>query len=61
MELSQENNTMKRAARFIIVVVGLIGAYMTVAAPLFADGGPIPMCNPWDTKCTKLERPGHLK
>lgn len=52
---------MKRAARFIIVVVGLIGAYMTVAAPLFADGGPIPMCNPWDTKCTKLERPGHLK
>jgi hypothetical protein len=51
---------MKRAIRLAIVVVGLIGAYVTVAAPLLSafDGGPIPMCNPANPKCQKIELPG---
>jgi hypothetical protein len=53
---------MKRAVRFLVLVAGLIGAYVTVAAPLLsADGGPIPMCNPWNPKCTQIERPNGPK
>jgi hypothetical protein len=51
---------MKRAVRWMIVVVGLVGAYVTVAAPLLSafDGGPIPMCNPDNPKCKKIDLPG---
>lgn len=50
---------MKRAVRLLIVVVGLIGAYVTVAAPVLQafDGGPIPMCNPENPKCVKIVKP----
>lgn len=46
---------MQRAVRMLIVLVGLIGASLTVAAPLLSafDGGPIPMCNPANPKCGK--------
>ncbi len=52
---SQEKDTMKRAIQWMIVVVGLVGASLTVATPLiFADGGPIPMCNPaTPERCSK--------
>ncbi len=50
---------MKRVVRWMIVVVGLVGASLTVAAPLVSafDGGPLPMCNPDNPKCTKLGIP----
>jgi hypothetical protein len=51
---SQEKE-MKRAIRLAIVVVGLMGAYTTIASAF--DGGPIPMCNPYNTKCQKWETP----
>ena len=44
---------MKRAIRLAIVVVGLMGAYTTIASAF--DGGPIPMCNPYNPKCQKWE------
>jgi hypothetical protein len=52
---------MKRAVRLLIVVVGLIGAYVTVAAPVLQafDGGPIPLCNPnTPEKCIKQIKGG---
>ncbi len=50
---------MKRAVRWMIVVVGLVGASLTVAVPLMYafDGGPIPMCNPDNPKCKKIDIP----
>ncbi len=51
---------MTRAVRVLIVVVGLIGAYVTVAAPVVQafDGGPIPLCNPDNPgKCLKGIKP----
>jgi len=50
---------MKRAVKWMIVVVGLVGASLTVAAPVMSafDGGPIPMCNPDNPKCTKFGTP----
>jgi hypothetical protein len=46
---------MKRAVKWMIVVVGLVGASLTVAVPLVSafDGGPIPLCNPSNPACTK--------
>lgn len=46
---------MKRAILWMAVMVGLVGASLTVAAPLMSafDGGPIPMCNPDNPKCIK--------
>jgi hypothetical protein len=50
---------MKRAVKWMIVVVGLVGASLTVAAPVMSafDGGPIPMCNPDNPKCKKIDLP----
>jgi len=50
---------MKRAVKWMIVVVGLVGASLTVAAPVMQafDGGPIPMCNPDNPKCKKIGTP----
>jgi hypothetical protein len=46
---------MKRAIRILILMVGVVGACSALAAPLLPapDGGPIPMCNPKNPKCTK--------
>jgi hypothetical protein len=51
---------MKHAMKWLIVMVGLVGASLTVAAPVMQafDGGPIPMCNPNNPKCTKYGLPG---
>jgi hypothetical protein len=40
--------SMKRAVRMLILMVGLVCTYEAVIAPvLYAfDGGPIPLCNP---------------
>ena len=37
---------MQRAIRMLILMVGLAGAYVAVAAPMLPapDGGPIPLC-----------------
>ena len=37
---------MQRAIRMLILMVGLAGAYVAVAAPMLPapDGGPIPTC-----------------
>jgi hypothetical protein len=50
---------MKRAVKWMIVLVGLVGASLTVAAPVMSafDGGPIPMCNPDNPKCKKIGTP----
>jgi hypothetical protein len=39
---------MKRAVRVVILMLGLVGTYVAVAAPRVPapDGGPIPMCPP---------------
>ena len=39
---------MKRAARMLILLLGLVGTYVAVAAPRIPaqDGGPIPVCPP---------------
>ena len=54
-EPAQENhNPMKRAIRLLILMVGVVGACSALAAPMLpSDGGPIPMCNPKNPKCTK--------
>jgi hypothetical protein len=44
---------MKRAIRMMIVVVGLMGAYATIASAF--DGGPIPLCNPYSPSCKKWD------
>ena len=54
---------MKHAMKWFIVMVGLVGASLTVAAPVMSafDGGPIPMCNPDNPKCTKIGTPNKVK
>jgi hypothetical protein len=54
---------MKRAIRLLIAVVGLLGAYVMVSAPLLEafDGGPIPMCNPNNPRCIRTEFPNGPK
>jgi len=39
---------MKRAARMLILLLGIVGTYQAVAAPRIPtqDGGPIPVCPP---------------
>src|ERR1043166_8305365 len=46
---------MKRAVKWMIVLVGLVGASLTVVTPTLSafDGGPIPLCNPNNPNCTK--------
>ncbi|MGA9043217.1 MAG: hypothetical protein WB421_22150 [Terriglobales bacterium] len=39
---------MKHAVRMLILMVGLGCAYVTIAAPTFAENGPMPLCNPND-------------
>lgn len=49
-----EHEPMKRTIRMLILMVGVVGACSALAAPLLpSDGGPIPMCNPKNPKCTK--------
>ena len=44
---TQGEQSMKRAVRMLILMVGLVCTYVAVATPmLHADGGPIPSCNP---------------
>lgn len=44
---------MKRTIRIAILIVGLVGTFMTAAAPLVpaADGGPLILCPPHSTHC----------
>ena len=44
---------MKLAIRIAILIVGLVGTFLTATAPLVpaADGGPLPLCPPRSTKC----------
>jgi hypothetical protein len=44
----KEKQTMKHAVRMLILMVGLGCAYVTIAAPTFAENGPMPLCNPND-------------
>jgi len=45
---------MKYAIRVLVLMVGVVGACSALAAPMLpSDGGPIPMCNPANPKCTK--------
>jgi len=39
---------MKRAARMLILLAGLVCTYVALATPMLPapDGGPIPSCNP---------------
>jgi len=43
---TQGEQSMQRAIRMLILMVGLAGAYVAVAAPMLPapDGGPIPTC-----------------
>ena len=35
---------MKHALRLAILVLAVVGAYVSVAAPAMADGNPVPSC-----------------
>jgi len=45
---------MNRLVRMVILMVGMLGAYTALAAPVLPapDGGPLPLCDP-AKKCTK--------
>jgi hypothetical protein len=44
---------MKRAIRIGILIVGLVGTFLTATVPLVpaADGGPLLLCPPKATHC----------
>jgi len=44
---------MKRAVRIAILIVGLVGTFLTATVPLVpaADGGPLLLCPPRSTHC----------
>ncbi len=44
---------MKRAVRITILIVGLVGTFMTATVPLVpaADGGPLILCPPKQANC----------
>ena len=44
---------MKRAIRIAVLIVGLVGTFLTATAPLVpaADGGPLLLCPPKNTHC----------
>lgn len=44
---------MKRAFRIAILIVGLVGTFLTATVPLVpaADGGPLILCPPNSTHC----------
>jgi hypothetical protein len=44
---------MKRAIRIAILIVGLVGTFLTATVPLVpaADGGPLILCPPKATNC----------
>jgi len=45
---------MKRAIRMLVLIVGLVGTLLVATAPPVpaADGGPILVCPPTDTRCS---------
>jgi hypothetical protein len=52
--LLRKENTMKRAVRMLILMVGLAGTYVAIATPILnAELGPMPLCNPNNPKCSK--------
>ncbi len=44
---------MKRAVRIAILIVGLVGTFLTATVPLVpaADGGPLILCPPKQANC----------
>jgi hypothetical protein len=49
-----KENTMKRAVRMLILMVGLACTYVAIATPILnAALGPIPLCNPANPNCKK--------
>lgn len=44
---------MKRAVRILLLMVGMVCTYVSVAAPVVPapDGGPIPLCPPRKPNC----------
>ncbi|HVN22223.1 MAG TPA: hypothetical protein VMU05_25780 [Dongiaceae bacterium] len=44
---------MKRAVRIAILIVGLVGTFLTATVPLVpaADGGPLILCPPRQANC----------
>jgi hypothetical protein len=50
----RKENTMKRAVRMLILMVGLACTYVAIATPILnAELGPMPLCNPANPKCSK--------
>ena len=49
-----KENTMQRAVRMLILMVGLACTYVAIATPILnAALGPIPLCNPANPNCRK--------
>jgi hypothetical protein len=50
----RKENTMKRAVRMLILMVGLACTYVAIATPILnAELGPMPLCNPANPNCSK--------
>ena len=50
----RKENTMKRAVRMLILMVGLACTYVAIVTPILnADLGPRPTCNPNNPDCSK--------
>ena len=50
----RKENTMKRAVRMLILMVGLACTYVAIATPILnAELGPMPLCNPNNPNCSK--------
>lgn len=50
----RKENTMKRAVRMLILMVGLACTYVAIATPILnAELGPMPTCNPHNPDCRK--------
>ena len=47
---------MKRAIRIAVLIIVLVGTFLTATAPLVpaADGGPLPLCPPKSPNCSSV-------